>query len=60
MTSKGTGKQGLCRDVDPSDAYAGLQSDPDAVLLDVRTTAEWSYVGLPDLTQVGMRVIFPE
>ncbi len=43
--------------VDPSEAYAALQADPDAVLVDVRTSAEWSYVGLPDLTQIGKKVI---
>lgn len=46
--------------VSPSDAYAGLRADADAVLIDVRTTAEWSYVGLPDLTQIGKPVIFVE
>ncbi len=44
-------------DVDPADSYAALQADPDAVLVDVRTSAEWSYVGLPDLSQIGKRVI---
>lgn len=44
-------------DVDPSDAYAALKADADAVLVDVRTSAEWSYVGLPDLSQIGKRVI---
>ena len=44
-------------DVDPADSYAALQADPDAVLVDVRNSAEWSYVGLPDLSQIGKRVI---
>ena len=44
-------------DVDPADSYTALQADPDAVLVDVRTSAEWSYVGVPDLTQIGKRVI---
>lgn len=48
---------GYAGDVDPSDAYVALQADADAVLVDVRTSAEWSYVGLPDLTQIGKRVI---
>jgi rhodanese-related sulfurtransferase len=48
---------GYAGDVDPADAYAGLQADADAVLVDVRTTAEWTYVGVPDLTQIGKRVI---
>src|SRR5659263_272212 len=47
-------------DVAPSEAYDELQADDDAVLVDVRTSAEWSYVGLPDLTQIGKRVIFLE
>lgn len=47
-------------DVDPSDAYVELQADSEAVLVDVRTNAEWSYVGLPDLTQIGKRAIFLE
>jgi rhodanese-related sulfurtransferase len=44
-------------DVDPATSYAALQAAPDAVLVDVRTTAEWSYVGMPDLSQIGKRVI---
>jgi rhodanese-related sulfurtransferase len=51
---------GYAGDVDPSDAYVGLEADADAVLVDVRTSAEWSYVGLPDLTQIGKRAIFLE
>jgi len=38
-------------------SYAALRSDPDAVLVDVRTRAEWSYVGMPDLSPIGKRVI---
>lgn len=44
-------------DVPPQQAYAALQADPSAVLVDVRTSAEWSYVGLPDLTGIGKRVV---
>ena len=51
---------GYAGDVAPSEAYAELEAEDDAVLVDVRTSAEWSYVGLPDLTQVGKRVIFLE
>ncbi|MEO8518642.1 MAG: rhodanese-like domain-containing protein [Dermatophilaceae bacterium] len=43
--------------VDPSEAYAALQADADAVLVDVRTSAEWSYVGMPDLSKIGKHVI---
>ena len=44
-------------DVSPEDAYAALQDDADAVLVDVRTAAEWAYVGLPDLSGLGKQVV---
>jgi rhodanese-related sulfurtransferase len=44
-------------DVPPQEGYAALEADPAAVLVDVRTSAEWSYVGLPDLTGLGKRVL---
>jgi rhodanese-related sulfurtransferase len=47
-------------DVAPEDAYAALAAEEDAVLVDVRTAAEWSYVGLPDLSALGKRVICVE
>jgi rhodanese-related sulfurtransferase len=51
---------GYAGDVSPADAYVGLQADAEAVLVDVRTSAEWSYVGLPDLSQIRRRVILLE
>ena len=48
---------GYAGDVGPSDAYAALQADADALLVDVRTAAELIYVGLPDLSAIGKRVI---
>ena len=36
-------------DVTPAEAWEALSNDPEAVLVDVRTAAEWSYVGVPDL-----------
>lgn len=44
-------------DVDPTSTYAALEADPAAALVDVRTIAEWTYVGVPDLSQLGKRVI---
>ena len=32
------------------EAWRMLNDDPAAVLVDVRTTAEWSFVGVPDLS----------
>lgn len=43
-------------DVSPEDAYAAVTADPDALLVDVRTRAEWNYVGVPDLGGAGREV----
>lgn len=43
-------------DLTPTDAFRLLADDPQAVLVDVRTRAEWAYVGLPDLTGLGKEV----
>ncbi|NNG40588.1 rhodanese-like domain-containing protein [Flexivirga sp. ID2601S] len=47
-------------DVTPQQAYDALRDDPDAVLVDVRTQAEWTYVGVPDLSPIGKRVVCVE
>ncbi len=44
-------------DVTPQQTYAALRDDPSALLVDVRTRAEWTYVGLPDLTGLGRQVL---
>ena len=44
-------------DISPKQAWAMLAEEPDAVLVDVRTDAEWTYVGLPDLSRIGKRTI---
>ena len=47
-------------DVTPEQAWSALRDDPAAVLVDVRTRAEWSYVGLPDLAGIGKDVVLVE
>lgn len=47
-------------DVSPTDAFAMLADDPDAVLVDVRTRAELAYVGYPDLSSLGKRLVAVE
>jgi rhodanese-related sulfurtransferase len=42
------------------DAYAVLSEDEKSVLVDVRTQAEWAYVGVPDLGPLGKTPIFQE
>ena len=48
---------GMVEDVAPRQAFQALADDPDAQLVDVRTEAEWTYVGLPDLQALGKRVL---
>src|ERR1700748_88189 len=43
-------------DINAAEAWERLQNDPKAQLVDVRTIAEWNFVGLPDLSGVGRRV----
>lgn len=44
-------------DVAPTEAWASLSNDRSAVLIDVRTRAEWSFVGLPSLVSLGKNPI---
>jgi rhodanese-related sulfurtransferase len=39
-------------DVTPRQTWDLLVANPDAVLVDVRTEAEWRYVGVPDLSSL--------
>jgi len=47
-------------DVSVEDVWARLKEDPAALLIDVRTRAEWAFVGLPDLSEIGKRVLTVE
>lgn len=40
-------------EVDPTEAWSLLETDKDAVLIDVRSQAEWTFVGSPDLSSLG-------
>lgn len=44
-------------DITPSEAWDRLKSDPKAKLVDVRTQAEWVYVGIPDLAPLGKQPV---
>lgn len=44
-------------DVTPDVAWQMLHDNPRAVLVDVRTDAEWAYVGLPDLGAIKRNVV---
>ncbi|HKI42207.1 MAG: rhodanese-like domain-containing protein [Mycobacterium sp.] len=47
-------------DITPLEAWKLLSDNPDAVLVDVRTDAEWRFVGVPDLSSLGREVVFIE
>ncbi|WP_458097035.1 rhodanese-like domain-containing protein [Roseomonas sp. WA12] len=44
-------------DISPRDSYEALRSDPDTMLVDVRTDAEWNFVGIPDLSATGKQPV---
>ena len=47
-------------DVSVTDTWDRLREDPLSRLVDVRTRAEWAFVGLPDLGQLGKRPVLVE
>ncbi|KAF0225249.1 MAG: rhodanese-related [Rhodospirillaceae bacterium] len=44
-------------DLSPRDSWEKLKSIPEARLVDVRTQAEWQFVGLPDLSSLETQPI---
>ncbi|CAM2741873.1 sulfurtransferase [Mycobacterium intermedium] len=47
-------------DITPLEAWKILTDNPRAVLVDVRTDAEWRFVGVPDLSSLGRDVVYIE
>lgn len=47
-------------DMAPEEAWALLGSDPKAVLVDCRTKAEWTFVGIPVLDEINKSALFVE
>ncbi|WP_237155252.1 rhodanese-like domain-containing protein [Oryzibacter oryziterrae] len=47
-------------DLDVETVWKALSADPNAVLVDVRTVAEWNFVGIPDLSSLSKRVLLIE
>ena len=45
-------------DLSPEQSWKLLQENPDAALVDVRTAAEWSFVGVPDVSELDRDVVF--
>lgn len=51
---------GVVENISALQAWAVLQADKDALLIDVRTNAEWAFVGIPDLSTLGRSVVLVE
>ena len=47
----------MIEDVEPGKVWEALQADPSAQLCDVRTDAEWNFVGIPNLSSLGREVV---
>lgn len=47
-------------DVPVLETWGRLNADPKAVLVDVRTRAEWAFVGVPDLSSLGRETVLME
>ena len=47
----------MFENVAPGDVWEALRADPNAQLVDCRTDAEWNFVGVPDLSSAGKRVV---
>jgi rhodanese-related sulfurtransferase len=43
----------MIQNVPPGETWKALTANPQAQLVDVRTDAEWNFVGLPDLSAAG-------
>jgi len=51
-----TKNQGYAGDVTPAEAWERLKAEAAAQLVDVRTGAEWNFVGVPDLSSLGRKL----
>jgi rhodanese-related sulfurtransferase len=47
-------------DITPEEAWKLLSDNPDAVLVDCRTDAEWRFVGVADISDLGRDVVYVE
>lgn len=47
----------MVENVPPGRVWEALASDPKTQLVDVRTDAEWNFVGVPDLADVGKEAV---
>jgi|SRR5215469_14587097 len=58
--TENTSQNQYAGDLSPQEAWALLASDPNAQLVDVRTQAEWTFVGVTDLSSLGRNACLME
>lgn len=51
------GQNPVVEEVMPNDVWESLSQDANTVLVDVRSAAEWAFVGTPDLSDLGRDII---
>ena len=51
---------GYAGDITPEQAWQLLVEEPNAALVDVRTEAEWRFVGVPDTAELGRPTMLVE
>jgi rhodanese-related sulfurtransferase len=49
---------GYKADIGPDEVWNRLANGAGGVLIDVRSRAEWAFVGAPDLSSIGKQVVF--
>jgi rhodanese-related sulfurtransferase len=47
----------MIEDIEAGKVWEALKADPRAQLCDVRTDAEWNFVGVPDLQEIGRETV---
>ncbi|MEM9756807.1 MAG: rhodanese-like domain-containing protein [Pseudomonadota bacterium] len=56
----GSGSDPRVGELSPAETWDKLTQDAASVLIDVRTRAEWTFVGAPDLSSLDRETIFVE
>lgn len=51
---------GYAGDLSPKESWEILLKEPEGQLVDVRTEAEWNFVGVPDLSELKRRAVLCE
>jgi rhodanese-related sulfurtransferase len=47
----------MVENIAPKQVWQAIQDNPDAQLVDVRTDAEWNFVGIPDLSAAAKQAV---